>query len=92
MTRSLHPPWMARFAFYGRNDQRRPRPTSQRINPTTRTTNTIPTHMPALKIPPMTSQEDKVIAVANAKSPNKEYCFMSSPFKLVNAKALPWHG
>jgi len=58
----------------------RPLPTSHKINPTTNTTTRIPTHTPALKMPPTTSQDDNVIAVANAKSPNKEYCFMSSSF------------
>jgi hypothetical protein len=58
----------------------RPLPTSHKINPTTNTTNKIPTHTPALKIPPTTSQDEKVTAIANAKSPNKEYCFMSSLF------------
>jgi hypothetical protein len=61
-------------------DYLRPLPINHNINPTTNTTNKIPTHMPALKIPPTTSQDDKVIAVTNAKSPNKEYCFMSSSF------------
>jgi len=58
----------------------RPLPTNHKINPTTNTTNKIPTHMPALKMPPTTSQDDNVIAVANTNSPNKEYCFMSSSF------------
>jgi hypothetical protein len=48
--------------------------------PTTNTTNKIPTHTPALKIPPITWHDDKVKAVAKIKSPNKEYCFMSSSF------------
>ena len=51
---------------------RRPLPTNQRISPTTNTTNKIPIHTPALKISPTTSQDDKLIAIANAKSPNKE--------------------
>lgn len=50
------------------------------MSPTTNTTNKIPTHTPALKIPPTTSHDDKVIADANAKSHNNEYCFMSSSF------------
>jgi hypothetical protein len=58
----------------------RPLPTNHRINPTTNTTTKIPTHTPALKIPPTTSQDDKVIAVTKVKSPNNEYCFMSSSF------------
>lgn len=66
--------------FYGRSDQLRPRPTSQRIIPTINTTTKIPTHTPALKIPPTTLQDSKAITVAKAKSPNNEYCFMSSSF------------
>jgi hypothetical protein len=64
----------------------RPRPTNHNINPTINTTTKIPTQTPALKMPPTTSQEDKVIAVANAKSPNKEYFFMSSSFLIVMQK------
>lgn len=67
------------LCFSGR-DQLRPLPTNHKISPTTNTTSKIPTHTPALKIPPITSHEEKVIAIANAKSPNKEYCFMSSSF------------
>ncbi|HTM90915.1 MAG TPA: hypothetical protein VL095_00745 [Flavisolibacter sp.] len=73
-------------------DYLRPLPTSHKINPTTKTTRRIPTHMPALKIPPTTSQDDKVIAIAKAKSPNTEYCFMSSSFREDNANALPKEG
>jgi len=72
------PSWIKVFLL--QEDHRRPLPTNHKINPTTNTTNKIPTHTPALKMPPTTSQEDKVIAVANAKSPNNEYCFMSSSF------------
>src|SRR5829696_5094639 len=55
---------------------------SHRINPTTATTINIPTHMPALKIPPTTSHELRVIAIARAQSHNKEYCFMSLLFPI----------
>jgi hypothetical protein len=77
-----------------KNDYLRPLPTNHKINPTTNTTNKIPTHTPALKMPPITSQDDKVIAVANTKSPSKEYCFMSSSFleimqMLCRRKSLP---
>jgi hypothetical protein len=37
----------------------------------------IPNHIPALKIPPTTSQEDSDIATAIAKSHN-EFCFILS--------------
>ena len=69
----------ANYIFAGRT-YLRPLPTSHKISPTTNTTNKIPTHMPALKMPPTTSQDDNVIAVANTNSPNNEYCFMSSSF------------
>ena len=71
-----HSPW----TFIRKETYLRPLPTNQRIKPTITTTNKIPTHTPALKMPPMTSQEDKVIAIAKAQSHNKEYCFMSSSF------------
>jgi hypothetical protein len=66
-----------------------PRPTNQRISPTTATTSRIPTQTPALNIPPITSQELSVIAIAIAQSHNKEYCFMCLPFGDRYAKALP---
>jgi hypothetical protein len=68
------------YTCCSREDYLRPLPTSHKINPTTSTTTKIPTHTPALKMPPTTSQDDNVIAVANAKSTNNEYCFMSSSF------------
>jgi hypothetical protein len=40
-------------------------------------------------MPPTTSQDDKVTAVAKAKSLNNEYCFMSSSFRKNNANGLP---
>jgi hypothetical protein len=58
----------------------RPRPTSQRINPIIATTIRIPTHMPALKMPPITSHELSVIAMARAESHNEEIFFMSLTF------------
>ena len=77
-TSSLHPPWMGKYACWRSNSYLRP--TSQRITPTTRTTNKMPTQTPALKIPPTTRQLSKLITNAIAKSPNNEYCFMSSSF------------
>jgi hypothetical protein len=73
-------PWIRKVYLLQKDNQLRPLPTNHKINPTTNTTNKIPTHTPALKMPPTTWQDEKVIAVANAKSPNKEYCFMSSSF------------
>jgi hypothetical protein len=67
----------------------RPRPTSQRINPTIATTTRIPTHIPALKIPPTTSHELSVIAIARAQSHSEEIFFMSMFFGNSYAKALP---
>ncbi len=49
-----------------------PLPTSHSMRPTTRTTTSIPTHIPALKIPPTTSQELKVIAIARTPSHNNK--------------------
>jgi hypothetical protein len=75
------PPWMELFVCWRNNNYRRPRPTSQRISPTTATTTRMPTQTPALKIPPTTSQEVRVIAIAIAQSHNVEYFFMSSSFR-----------
>lgn len=63
-------------------------PNIQRINPTTTTTRIIAVQNPALKIPPITSQEDKVITNAIAQSQTVENFFIKSIF-YTYAKALP---
>jgi hypothetical protein len=50
------------------------------------TTTSIPTHIPALKMPPITSQELRVTAIANAQSHKEAYCFMSALFPFVMQK------
>ncbi len=57
-----------------------PRPTSQRIRATTTTISIMADQNPALKMPPTTSHELRVIAVANKPSHKIEYCFMRSSF------------
>lgn len=54
----------------------RPRLTNHSIKPTTNTTRIIAVQKPALKIPPITSQEDRVIAIANTNSQTVESFFI----------------
>lgn len=58
----------------------RPLPTSQSINPMIKTTTIIPTHTPALKMPPITSQELTIVTKAIILSHKNEFCFMKSSF------------
>jgi hypothetical protein len=50
--------------------------TNQRISTTTKTTMIIPTHTPALKMPPTTAQEDRTNINTNALSQTVESFFI----------------